>query len=134
MLELAYLVTLAIVFGGMVTFQLLFAPLVFTQLSTRVARGFIRGFFPFYYLFFAMFSSLGLALAWLRGDWPGASALAACTIGYLFCRQVLTPQANAASDAGDLQRFRWIHNGTVAVNTVQLLLVFWLLYRLAPLR
>ncbi len=132
MLEVAYLVTLAIIFGGMVSFQLLFAPMVFTQLSTTAARGFVRAFFPFYYLFFAMFSSLAMGLAFLRRDTTGSMALLACALGFIVSRQVLMPAANAAADSGQARRFRRIHNATVVVNTVQLALLFWLLYRLAP--
>ncbi len=62
MLDVLQLVLLSVIFGGMVTFQILFAPLVFIKIKIDVARPFIRAFFPFYYLYFALFSLLYLSL------------------------------------------------------------------------
>lgn len=68
MLDVLQLVLLSIIFGGMVTFQILFAPLVFIKIKIDVARPFIRAFFPFYYLYFALFSLLYLVVSLLTGD------------------------------------------------------------------
>ncbi|MFT5996916.1 MAG: hypothetical protein ACI9RV_002526, partial [Glaciecola sp.] len=56
MLDALQLVILSVIFGGMVTFQVLFAPLVFIKLNIDIARPFIRAFFPFYYVYFAFLS------------------------------------------------------------------------------
>ena len=122
------LMLLAMLIGGMLSFQLLFAPLLFTKLKMATARSFIRKFFPFYYLYFALLSLMFGAVSCYRSDWWSLSIAATCFIGFVVSRQWLMPQANLATDQGLTARFNLLHRGTIAINTVQLLLFSLALY------
>lgn len=123
-----YQLNLALLFGGMLTFQLLFAPLVFIKLDNQVARQFIRDFFPFYYLYFGLFSLSAIALCWsLSFGWQGG-VNGLCFLGFVVARQILMPMANRASDSGDKLAFSRYHRATVIINTLQLGLFTFLIY------
>ena len=68
-MEIAFFFIITLILGGMVAFQLLFAPLVFIKLDMQIARPFIRNFFPFYYLYFGILSLAGLALSLISGSY-----------------------------------------------------------------
>lgn len=124
----AYGFSLCVIVGGMVTFQLLFAPLLFAKLEGPVARRFIRAFFPYYYLYFALLTVVALLCGVAAGHNRDLLLLGLCLLGFVISRQVLMPQANAASDAGQSSRFTLIHRTTVLINTAQLGLFAWLLF------
>ena len=129
-LDTAYLLSLAIVFGGMVTFQVLFAPLIFIKLEEAVARPFIRAFFPYYYLYFALLSAVLCALTYFLGFIAEHIICAIVLVGFLVSRQILMPLANKATDTKQFKKFMAYHMATVAINTLQLFLVLYLLFRL----
>ncbi|GAC29477.1 DUF4149 domain-containing protein [Brumicola pallidula] len=124
MLDTLQLVLLSVIFGGMVTFQILFAPLVFIKLSIDTARPFIRAFFPFYYLYFSIFSFAYLIVCLLEGDGIQAIIAGVALVGFLISRQILMPMANAASDNNQKSKFDLLHRGTVVINTLQLVAFF----------
>ena len=124
MLDTIQLVLLSVIFGGMVTFQILFAPLVFIKLSIDTARPFIRAFFPFYYLYFSIFSFAYLIVCLLEGDGIQAIIAGVALVGFLISRQILMPMANAASDNNQKSKFDLLHRGTVVINTLQLVAFF----------
>jgi formate-dependent nitrite reductase membrane component NrfD len=120
--------TIATLFGGMMTFQLLFAPLIFIKLENATARSFIRGFFPFYYLYFAILSGIATGLSFLDELMLPAALLAACFVGFLTSRQILMPLANKATDQGLKKQFDFYHRLTVLINTAQLIAIGYVLY------
>lgn len=123
-----YTLVLAVIFGGMVTFQVLFAPIIFTKLDNKIARRFIRAFFPFYYLYFAALSACALLFAlWMTGN-STKLLLALCFVGFLLSRQWLMPMANKATDNGNQRLFKKIHGVTVGINTLQMCAVAYLLF------
>ena len=124
MLDVLQLVLLSVIFGGMVTFQVLFAPLVFIKIKIDVARPFIRAFFPFYYLYFAFFSLLYLVVSLLIGDNLQTMIGGGSLLGFLISRQVLMPMANTASDNEQKSKFDMLHRATVLINTLQLIAFF----------
>lgn len=124
MLDTIQLVLLSVIFGGMVTFQILFAPLVFIKLGIDTARPFIRAFFPFYYLYFSIFSFAYLIVCLLVGDGIQAIIAGVALVGFLISRQILMPMANAASDNSQKSKFDLLHRGTVLINTLQLAAFF----------
>ena len=119
---------IATIFGGMMTFQLLFAPLIFIKLENTTARSFIRGFFPFYYLYFAILCLIGCVFTVYLNAYVSLLILAGCLIGFVFSRQALMPKANDATDAGNKKRFNYMHRLTVLINTLQLIAVGFLIY------
>jgi hypothetical protein len=120
-----YLLTgaLALMFGGMVAFQLLFAPLLFTRLEMGIARKFIRNFFPFYYLYFGVLSVIACLLSFINQATFATWLLGVCSLGFLISRQILMPKANKASDSGNKKQFDTYHRFTVIINTIQLILI-----------
>jgi hypothetical protein len=120
MLDTLQLLLLAIIFGGMVTFQVLFAPLVFIKLGIETARPFIRAFFPFYYLYFAALSLLYLIVSIAAQDNVQAIIAGASLLGFIVSRQILMPMANKASDQDQKTKFDKLHRATVIINTLQL--------------
>tara|TARA_B100000780_G_C21078233_1_gene434157 strand:+ start:627 stop:1019 length:393 start_codon:yes stop_codon:yes gene_type:complete len=124
MLNVLQLVLLSVIFGGMVTFQVLFAPLVFIKIKIDVARPFIREFFPFYYLYFSLFSLLYLVVSLLIGDNIQAMIGGGSLVGFLISRQVLMPMTNTASDNDQKSKFDLLHRTTVLINSLQLMAFF----------
>jgi len=134
MIDLIALFALAVLFGGMVFFAAILAPLVFTRLPAEQAGGFIRAVFPVYYLFVLINAALAaVALApRLPADAAAMAAVAALT---LWLRQGLMPRINRLSDAvkaGDAAAkpgFDAGHRLSVILNMVQMLVVAALLAR-----
>ncbi|MFQ3192224.1 MAG: hypothetical protein ACI936_003376 [Paraglaciecola sp.] len=134
MVEYIQFLIVAVILGGMLAFQVLFAPLIFIKLPSDVARPFIRKFFPFYYLYFGILSLVLVVIAYLLlGQDFGVLLLvlyAASAVGFIFSRQVLMPLANKATDEGRQADFSRYHRITVLINTLQLIamvVILWLL-------
>ncbi|RXJ71980.1 hypothetical protein CS022_18450 [Veronia nyctiphanis] len=121
---------LVILVGGMVTFQVLFAPLLFTQLSKEQFSVFIRAFFPWYYLFFGLINGVLVFTFWFadNNNLIHLALCSLCFVGFVVSRQYLMPKANEASDNGDLKRFAIYHRSTVVINTIQLAVFIYLLW------
>jgi hypothetical protein len=119
-LDTVQLILLSVIFGGMVTFKILFAPLVFIKLGINSARHFISAFFPFDYLYFSFLSFAFLIFSLLSGEHIEAIIGGISLLGFIISRQVLMPMANAASDDGQKSKFDIVHKTTVSINTLQL--------------
>lgn len=134
MLEYIQFLVVAIILGGMVAFQILFAPLIFIKLPSDVARPFIRKFFPFYYLYFGILSIALVGIAYLLlGQEFGVWLLVVYTasaVGFIVSRQVFMPLANKATDEGRQADFSRYHRITVLINTLQLLAMVFILWLL----
>ncbi len=123
------------VFGGMVLFAFIYAPLVFIKLPAETAGGFIRSVFPVYYA--AMAASSAVAGLLLLPQWTAAVMLAVSAT-FLAARFALMPRINAArdaslaaaGDAGAKRRFARLHRLSVIVNFVQMLAVLAVLIHL----
>jgi hypothetical protein len=136
MLEIAALFALAVLFGGMVAFSFLFAPLVFVKLPGDVAGGFIRAVFPWYYLFVLGVAALAAAL--LAVEAPVASGvMAAVAAGGVVAREVLMPAINRhrdrqmAGETGAARRFDRLHRSSVVLNFAQMIACGWALAQIA---
>lgn len=124
---LAALFSLALLFGGMVFFAAVVAPLVFTRLPFDVAGRFIRQVFPVYYLW-VLGCSAAAAVALFPLSKPAAGIMAAVAGLAVWLRQGLMPQINALSDraqaTGDAaakRGFDRMHRVSVVANLLQLL-------------
>ena len=118
---------LSIIIGGMITFQVLFAPLIFVKLETKTARAFIRQFFPFYYIYFGLLTLASLVVAVYLNRSTDGIVLAVSLAGSIISRQCLMPKANTASDEGNKSRFDLLHRLTVLINTLQLVAICYLI-------
>ena len=134
-LKLFGLIATAAVFGGMVFFAFVFAPLVFTKLPYETAAGFIRQVFPVYYL--AMACGTAVAGVFTVYDaYLEALALVAVGSGFIFARQQLMPAINRLRDAqmagaaGAEAQFTALHRLSVLLNAAQMLTILAVLVRL----
>lgn len=128
----------AAVFGGMVFFAAVYAPLVFTKLPAATAGEFIRAVFPVYYkVMGAAATAAGVLLL------PRADGVVMVAVGAVFIvvMMLLMPRINAARDASlagdgpergsaEARRFARLHRLSVVINFVQMLAVLAVLVRL----
>lgn len=132
--RLVGLVATAALFGSMLFFSFVVAPLVFLRLDPSTAGRFIRALFPWYYAVLAALSLLA-ALA-LVAQPVDAAIMGAILAGALVSRQVLMPRINRFrdrmlnGDAGGEGAFRRLHRLSVAINSLQLVGTFVVLVRL----
>ncbi len=130
------LAALGCLFGGMVFFGIIMAPLVFTKLDMETAGRFIRATFPRYYLYVLISSALA-ALAFLPSDLWSGLGLAVVAATTIWLREGLMRRINRLRDAelaGDAAAggaFARAHRLSVLVNQVQLVVVLGVLVRVA---
>ena len=136
-IDTAALIAVAGVFGGMVFFAFLYAPLVFIKLGTEIGGRFIREVFPIYYVAMGATSIVAAVLLAFASAARSVDALAmACTgIVFFLARFVLLPIINRNRDAGQAgdfaakKRFDALHRASVTVNALQMLAVAVVLVR-----
>lgn len=122
----------ATLFGGMVFFPSVVAPVVFKVLDAEHARAFLRALFPRYYGFIIVTATFA-AILWIPVAWLAAGVLLAVAGATLVVRQRLVPQINAwrdaglAGDAAAMRRFDSGHKLSVRINIVQMLAVLGVL-------
>jgi len=124
-LSLAVLTT-ALLFGGMTLYSFGFAALLFTALPAATAGTALRRAFPWFYLF-VMVTAAAAAALWWSYDALSAALMAAVAITTVPLRQVLMPAINRATDAGQRQRFKWLHSLSVLVTLGHIGAAGWLL-------
>ena len=128
-LSLAVLST-ALLFGGMTLYAFGFAAFLFTALPAKTAGEALRRAFPWFYAF-VIATSAAAALLWWPRDEVFAAVMAAVAITTVPVRQLLMPAINRATDAGQRQRFKWLHGLSVVVTLGHIAASGWLLSTLA---
>jgi len=126
--SLAVLLT-ALLFGGMTLYSFGFAAILFTALPAPSAGATLRRAFPWFYVFVVVTAGLA-ALLWWSNDAVAAAVMAAVAISTVPVRQLLMPAINRATDAGDRQRFKWLHGVSVLVTLSHIVASGWVLTRL----
>ena len=129
----------AVVFGGMVFFAFVYAPLVFIKLGTEIGGQFIREVFPVYYVAMGATSIAAAVLLAFASAARGVDALAMACIGIVFflARFAMLPiihrnrEAGLAGDIAAKKRFDALHRVSVIVNLAQMLAVLAVLVRYA---
>ena len=129
MLSLAVLCT-ALLFGGMTLYSFGFAAFLFTALPAKTAGAALRSAFPWFYTF-VIATSAAAALLWWPRDAVFAAVMAAVAVTAVPLRQILMPAINRATDAGQRQRFQWLHGLSVVVTLGHIAATGWLLSKLA---
>lgn len=124
-LSLAVLTT-ALLFGGMTLYSFGFAAFLFTALPAQTAGAALRKAFPWFYAFVIATAALG-ALLWWPHDGRRALLMAAVALSTVPLRQLLMPAINRATDAGQRQRFKWLHGLSVVVTLAHIAATGWLL-------
>ena len=118
----------SMLFGAMLFFSFLVAPITFIKLEMKPAGQLIRSIFPHYYLIIIIFSFIAVILLTLAHDISAILMLFIALTG-LFSRQSLIPRINNFRDselAGDTSaksQFDRLHRLSVAINGGQLILL-----------
>jgi hypothetical protein len=122
---------LAALFGGMVFFGAILAPLVFIKLQEPVAGDFIRATFPWYYGYILLASAISLiGFLLLRRRIEQYVMLAVILVtGVLWT--IWLPYLEVLRLAGKTDQFNTGHSISVWINGAQLLAVIFLLVRTA---
>lgn len=126
----------AALFGSMLFFSFVMAPLVFAKLDAPAAGRLIRALFPWYYLVLLVLSGLSALGLAARAPLEAGIMLAIASLA-VFSRQILMPNINKLRDKsneGDRiaeRRFRQLHGTSVLINMVQLVGVTLVLISLA---
>ena len=115
MLEAVSLLTVAILFGGMVLYSFGFAAFLFSALPSDVARSTLRSAFPHFYLFVMGLAGVAAVMLWFV-DGGSALLMAAVAVTTVPTRQVLMPAINRATDAGNKSRFKVLHGLSVLIT------------------
>ena len=97
MIEIASVLTVALLFGGMALFSFGFAAFLFTALPMPQARSTIRAAFPHFYLFVLATAAVGGVLL-IGVDTLSALLMGVIAITVVPTRQLLMPAINAATD------------------------------------
>lgn len=110
--QMASLLIVAWLFGGMLLFSAGFAAFLFKYLPASEARMLIRKVFPLFYLFVIISSSLAAVLS-LRFDSLSALLMVFVMLTAVAARQVLMPAINQATDSHQKKRFALLHGLSV---------------------
>lgn len=119
MLATASLLTVALLFGGMVLYSFGFAAFLFSALPANVAGATLRRAFPHFYLFVMALASVAAMLLWPQ-DGVSALLMAVVAATTLPTRQVLMPAINQATDAGAKTRFKLLHGLSVLITLLHM--------------
>jgi len=120
----------ALLFGGMTLYSFGFAAFLFTALPAKTAGEALRRAFPWFYGF-VIATAAAAALLWWPQDTVFALTMALVAITTVPVRQWLMPAINRATDAGQRQRFKWLHSLSVLVTVGHIAATGWLLANLA---
>lgn len=129
-LNMASLLVVACLFGGMFLFSAGFAAFLFKYLPPQDARMLIRKAFPPFYLFVIVASGVAMLLSW-RDDSYSAAWMAFVMLTAVGARQILMPAINRATDLGNKKRFLWLHGFSVLLTLGHIVLAGVVLVHMA---
>ena len=128
----AAMIAAALLFGGMVLYSFGFAAFLFTALPADSAGTLLRKAFPWFYLW-VIVTAFVAALLQVGVDALSLALLTAVALTTIPTRQLLMPAINAASDAGNKQRFNRLHGLSVVITLAHIAAVGVVLVRFLSL-
>ena len=126
------LVAIATLFGSMVFFSVVVAPITFIKLDKDIASKFIRSLFPWYYLFIGLLSFIA-AVSLTFNKEHDAILMTIVIIGALIARQLIMPNINKQREielSGDVtarKKFKLLHRLSAIINFVQMVILLYVL-------
>jgi hypothetical protein len=134
LLALLAIVLVALLFGSMVFFVGVMAPLIHRKLPPEVAGAFLREVFPIYYVVLTVLALLSAAAAY-KPNPIAAGTLVLVALGFLYARIFLVPRINRLRDDPDAPQgaFRRLHRQSVVIHVVQIVVALAVLLGLAIL-
>ncbi|MBY0412025.1 MAG: DUF4149 domain-containing protein [Burkholderiaceae bacterium] len=118
--------TTALLFGGMTLYSFGFAAFLFTALPAATAGAVLRRAFPWFYAF-VIVTAGAAALLWWPANARFSVAMAAVALTTVPLRQLIMPAINRATDAGQRQRFKWLHSLSVVATVAHIAAAGWVL-------
>ncbi len=118
----------AFLFGGSLLYSSSFAAFLFRTLPPQEAGALLRKAFTQFYLWLIVTAFIS-ALLLINIDVISSLILAAIAVMTVPLRQQLMPAINAASDAGDKQRFHRLHLVSVFFGVGQIVAMAFVLIR-----
>lgn len=115
MIDALFVLTTALLFGGMVLYSFGFAAFVFSALPAESAGPLLRKAFPHFYAFVVLTALLGAGLAG-PSRVGAATAFLLMALTALAARQWLMPAINQATDTGQKRRFKVLHTLSVLIT------------------
>ena len=129
MLTITALLLTAFLFGGMMLYSFGFAAFLFSNLPAPEAGAILRKAFPVFYLWCIAVAVVAAGVLFFL-DSTSALLMAVVAITTVPARQNLMPAINAATDAGDKNRFKVLHGASVLLGLAQIAAVAHVLTRL----
>jgi len=129
MLTITALLLTAFLFGGMMLYSFGFAAFLFSNLPAPEAGAILRKAFPVFYLWCIAVAVVAAGVLFFL-DSTSALLMAVVAITTVPARQNLMPAINAATDAGDKNRFKVLHGASVLLGLAQIAAVAYVLTRL----
>lgn len=115
MMTALLVLTVALLFGGMVLYSFGFAAFLFTALPANSAGPLLRKAFPHFYTFVILTALIGAGLsAVVSVELLVILLLVALTA--LLTRQFLMPAINRATDNGAKKQFKFLHSVSVLIT------------------
>jgi hypothetical protein len=115
MVQSLFLLTVALMFGGMVLYSFGFAAFLFSSMSAESAGPLLRKAFPHFYTFVVVTALVGAGFAGPINV-VAATLLLMVAATAITARQFLMPAINRATDTGAKTRFKYLHTISVLVT------------------
>lgn len=115
MMNSLFVLTVALLFGGMVLYSFGFAAFLFSAMPANAAGPLLRKAFPHFYTFVVLTALFGAGWA-IPIDMRSVIILFAIALTAFFTRQLLMPAINRATDEGDKSRFKVLHTVSVIIT------------------
>jgi hypothetical protein len=128
-LQMASLLVVGFLFGGMLLFSAGFAAFLFKYLPLADVRMLLRKAFPPFYLFVILSSGSAAALMFIFDPFS-STLMAVVALTTIPARQVLMPAINQATDSGLKKRFLWLHGFSVVLTLGHIVLAAVVLIQL----
>ena len=114
----------SIIFGIMLFFSFVVAPVTFTALNEENARKFIRKIFPYYYIVNLVISSFVLIFfIFLKIFSLDFYLILSVAVLFAMSNFILMPLINKYRDENQDKRFKQLHFISVLINFVQMILL-----------
>lgn len=114
-IDVIFILTVALLFGGMVLYSFGFAGFVFSALPADLAGPLLRKAFPHFYAFVAVTALIAAGLAGFSNV-LAASLLLVIALTTVLTRQFLMPAINRATDSQAKTRFKVLHTISVLIT------------------
>ena len=117
------------VFGIMLFFSFVVAPIGFKSLSEKNFRKFIRTIFPYYYsVNLILLTLVAITIFIYYGFVFDLIPILICIILFVFSLLILMPLINKYRDQNKKKKFKYAHTSSVIINFLQMILLVTVIF------